>query len=129
MNTEIEIAGITVAATGAGAIRDSRAGWAPEGAGGGGTAFFDSLRSFFQETMVVSPGRSSTENLCRRPAGAEAMAVEVDGGSGGGGGAAEGAKEEDALAAVFSSSMEGSLYSRYCFFRALGAETSASNFY
>ena len=27
-----------------------------------------SFRSFFQETMVVSPGRSSTVNICRSPA-------------------------------------------------------------
>jgi hypothetical protein len=56
-----------------GARRDSRAG--RTSAGGSGTeveadplTLLASFRSFFHETMVVSPGRSSTVNICRSPA-------------------------------------------------------------
>lgn len=56
-----------------GAIRDSRLGWALAGGSGavvGGCplTLLVSLMSFFHETMVVSPGRSSTVNICRSPA-------------------------------------------------------------
>jgi len=56
-----------------GAIRDSRLGWALTG-GGSGAAGADllltllaSFISFFHDTNVVSPGRSSTVNICLSP--------------------------------------------------------------
>ena len=56
-----------------GARRDSRAGWALAGGSGAEVeadplTLLASFKSFFQETMVVSPGRSSTVNICRSPA-------------------------------------------------------------
>lgn len=95
----------------AGAILDSRTGCAPEGAGGSAFALLASLTSLFHDTMVVSPGLRSTENLCRWPddalaassAGAWAEEEATGGGPAGG-------KEEDPRpelgTAPFSSSIE-----------------------
>lgn len=67
-------------------------------------ALLESLRSFFQETMVVSPGRSSTENLSRWIVdGAE----EDGGGAGGGPGAGAGEGETTEPEAASSMGRKG----------------------
>lgn len=55
-----------------GARRDSRLGWALAGGGSGAGVdppftLLASFMSFFHDTNVVSPGRSSTVNICLSP--------------------------------------------------------------